>query len=403
MKPFSSQNVRKEFPIFSKKPWIYFDSAATTHKPACVIDAMSHFYGQEYATVHRSIYELASKATARYNAVRTRMQKFLNAKTADEIVFTRGTTDALNLVAATFGKAHLQEGDEILISEMEHHSNIVPWQMLCKEKKLHLKVAPINEKAEIIVGDYKKLLSSRTKLVSIAHIANSTGTINPIGELIELAHQKGAKVIIDGAQAVSHIEVDVQRLDADFYAFSGHKAFGPTGVGVLYGKYDLLESLPPYQGGSDMIEEVSFEETTYQRSPLKFEAGTPMIAQVMGLGEAIAFIERLGRAEIMAWENQLLQHATQQLLKIPKLRIIGTAQEKAAIISFVIDGVHPLDLGTLLDLHGIAVRTGHLCAHPVMKRFKVPGTVRISFAPYNSLEEIDHFIDKLKRILPRIT
>ncbi len=394
--------VRQDFPIFNSKSLIYFDSAATTHKPACVIEALSHFYAQEYATVHRSIYELAAKATTRYSSVRTKVQKFLNAKASEEIIFTRGTTDAINLIAASYGSAFLQEGDEILISEMEHHSNIVPWQMLCQEKKTHLKVAPINENAEILLSEYKKLLSPRTKLVSIAHIANATGTINPIKEMIALAHQKGAKVVIDGAQAAAHIPIDVQELDADFYAFSGHKAFGPTGIGILYGKYELLEALPPYQGGSDMIEEVDFEKTTFQRPPLKFEAGTPMIAQVMGLGEAISYIEKLGCKQIAAWEHELLQYTTEQLVKIPKLRLIGTAKQKAAIISFVIEGIHPLDLGTLLDVQGIAVRTGHHCAQPLMKRFKVPGTVRVSFAPYNTIEEIDIFIDKLKRILPRL-
>ncbi|HSX03962.1 MAG TPA: cysteine desulfurase [Rhabdochlamydiaceae bacterium] len=394
--------VRKDFPIFKAKSLVYFDSAATTHKPASVIDALSNFYSQEYATVHRSVYELAAKATVRYNSVRAQIQEFLGAKLPEEIIFTRGTTDAINLLATTFGKVYLQEGDEILVSEMEHHSNIVPWQMLCKEKKAHLRVIPINESAEILLDEYKKLLTPRTKLVSIAHIGNATGTINPVKQMIELAHEVGAKVLVDGAQAVSHLEFNVQDLNADFYAFSGHKAFGPTGIGVLYGKHELLESLPPYQGGSDMIEEVGFDETTFQRPPLKFEAGTPMIAQVMGLGEAITYIEKLGRKQIAEWEHKLLEYTTQQLLKIPKLRIIGTAKEKAAIISFVIEGIHPLDLGTLLDLHGIAVRTGHHCAQPLMKRFKIPGTTRISFAPYNTFEEIDFFIDKLKRILPRL-
>jgi cysteine desulfurase/selenocysteine lyase len=398
--------TRKDFPIFQGqgRSLIYFDSAATTHKPFTVIDALSRFYSQEYATVHRSIYELAAKATARYNGVRTQVQEFLGAKTPEEIVFTRGTTDAINLLSTTFSKVHLQEGDEVLITEMEHHSNIVPWQLLQQERKIVLKIAPINEQGEIILSEYQKLLSPKTKLVSITHISNATGTINPIKEMIQMAHQNGSKVLVDGAQAASHIEVNVQELDADFYVFSGHKAFGPTGIGILYGKYELLEELPPYQGGSDMIEEVGFDlPTTFQLPPLKFEAGTPMIAQVIGLGEALSYIEKLGRQQIAAWEHQLLQYATEKLLKVPKLRIIGTAKPKAAIISFVIEGIHPLDLGTLLDLHGIAVRTGSLCAQPLMKRLKVPGTVRISFAPYNTIEEIDLFIDKLKRILPRLS
>lgn len=397
------QSIREDFPIFKDRDLVYFDSAATTQKPYSVIETLSNFYAHEYATVHRSVYELAANATHRYNTVRIQVQQFLGAKSQDEIVFTRGTTDAINLVAGTFGRACIHEGDEIIISEMEHHSNIVPWQMLCKEKKIHLKVIPIDDNAELILSEYKKLLTSRTKLVSIAHVAGATGTINPIEEIIALAHQKGAKVLIDGAQAAAHIPVDVQQLDADFYAFSGHKTFGPTGIGVLYGKYELLDSLPPYQGGSDMIEAVNFDKgTTFQHPPLKFEAGTPMIAGVIGLGAALAYIEKLDRKEIQSWEHQLLDYATQQLTQIPALRIIGTAKQKSAIISFVIEGVHPLDLGTLLDLHGIAVRTGHHCSQPLMKRFKIPGTTRISFAPYNTFEEIDFFIEKLKKILSQL-
>ena len=397
------QSLRKDFPIFRDKNLIYFDSAATTQKPECVIEALSQFYTHEYATVHRSVYELAARATERYHHARSKVQQFLGAGAPEEIIFTKGTTEAINLVAATFGRAFIREGDEILISEMEHHSNIVPWQMLCKEKKIHLKVIPVNDRAEIVLSEYKKLLTSRTKLVSIAHIAGATGTVNPIEEIIDFAHQKGAKVFVDGAQSAPHLPVDVQQLDADFYAFSGHKAFGPTGIGVLYGKSALLEAMPPYQGGSDMIDKVSFEEgTTFQPPPLKFEAGTPLIAEVMGLGEAISYIERLGRAEIAAWEQQLLEYATDQLLQIPSLRIIGTAKHKGPIISFVIQGVHHLDLGTLLDAQEIAVRTGHHCAQPLMKRFKIPGTTRVSFAAYNTIEEIDIFIDKLKMILAKL-
>lgn len=393
------QSVRKDFPIFKSRDLVYFDSAATTHKPYPVIETLTNFYAYEYGTVHRSVYELAASATHRYNNARRKAQRFLGAKSESEIIFTRGTTDAINLVAATFGRAFIHEGDEIIISEMEHHSNIVPWQLLCQEKKIRLKVIPVNDNAELILSEYKKLLTPRTKLVSIAHIAGATGTINPIEEIIALAHQKGAKVLIDGAQAAAHVPLNMQELDADFYAFSGHKTFGPTGVGILYGKYDLLDSLPPYQAGSDMIEKVSFEGTTFQHPPLKFEAGTPMIAEVIALGEAVSYIEKLGFQEIENWEHQLLEYATEQLLQIPSLRIIGTASKKSAIISFVIEGVHHLDLGTLLDLHGIAVRTGHHCAQPLMNRFKISGTTRISFAPYNTFEEIDFFIDKLKQIL----
>lgn len=397
------QSIRKDFPIFKEGSLVYFDSAATTHKPYTVIETLTNFYASEYGTVHRSVYELAANATQRYNRVRQQVQQFLGAKSESEIVFTRGTTDAINLVASTFGKAFIHEGDEIIISEMEHHSNIVPWQLLCQEKKIKLKVIPVNEKAELILSEYKKLLTSRTKLVSIAHIAGATGTINPVEEIIALAHQKGAKVLVDGAQAAAHLPLNVQKMDADFYAFSGHKIFGPTGIGILYGKFDLLDSLPPYQGGSDMIDKVSFEGTTFQRPPLKFEAGTPMIAEVIGLGAALSYIEQLSLAEIENWEQQLLEYATERLLQIPALRIIGTASQKSAIISFVIEGVHSLDLGTLLDLHGIAVRTGHHCAQPLMNRFKIPGTTRISFAPYNTFEEIDFFIDKLKKILQQLS
>lgn len=399
---FLGQAIRNDFPIFKDSSLIYLDSAATTHKPAAVINALTHFYSKEYATVHRSIYEMAAHATHRFNKSRVIVQQFLGARLPEEIIFTRGTTDAINLVASTFGKAFIEEGDEIIISEMEHHSNIVPWQLLCKERKAILKIIPINDNAELLLNAFQELLTERTKLVSVAHIANSTGTINPIAEVIELAHQKGAKVFIDGAQAAAHMPVNVQELNADFYAFSGHKVFGPTGVGVLYGKYDLLDSLPPYQGGSDMIEEVGLQTSTFQNPPQRFEAGTPMIAEVIGLGEALSYIEQLDRAQIASYEKELLNYATEKLLKIPHLRIIGTAKEKAAIISFVVAGVHHLDIGTMLDLDGIAVRTGHHCAQPLMKRFKVQGTTRISFAPYNTFEEINIFIDKLKKILTRL-
>lgn len=400
---FNVCKIRQEFPMLHQtvhgKPFIYFDTAATAHKPRSVIDALSAFYKEEYATVHRSLYDFASLATARYDAVRKQVKEFLNASFTEEIIFTRGTTEGINLVASSFGKTFIQSGDEILISVMEHHSNILPWQFLSAEKKAHLKVIPINEKGELILEEYEKLLSDRTKIVSIAHISNATGTINPIREIIRLAHARGAKVLIDGAQAASHMPLDMQALGADFYVFSGHKAYGPTGVGVLYGKRALLEKMPPYQGGGDMVDRVTMHSATFQPLPLKFEAGTPMIAQVIGLGEALTFIEGIGRERIAAWENELLNYATKRLEEIKELKIIGTSAQKGPLISFIIEGVHPLDIGTLLDMRGIAVRTGQLCAQPTLQHFGVPALTRISFGLYNTFEEVDHFIHSLKEIL----
>jgi cysteine desulfurase/selenocysteine lyase len=391
-----------DFPLLKRKvhgkPLIYFDSAATSHKPFSVIEAIHTFYTEEYATVHRSVYATAQGATERYNAVREKVRAFLNAGSTCEIVFTSGTTEAINLVARSFGGAFLKPQDEVLISEMEHHSNIVPWQMICAEKGAILKVIPINDKGELILEAFEQLLTESTKIVSIAHIANATGTENPIRKIIKLAHSKGAKVMIDGAQAAPHMPVDVQELDVDFYAFSGHKAFGPTGIGVLYGKKQWLEAMPPYQGGGDMIKEVTFAKTTYQNPPLKFEAGTPKIAEVIGLGAAIDYIEALGRDKIVVWEQQLLKHATEELEKIEGLTIVGTAAKKGPIISFMIEGIHPLDLGSFLDLQGIALRTGHLCAQPALRHFGVTSLARISFAAYNTLEEIDQFILALNQV-----
>ena len=381
------------------RPLIYFDSAATALKPQAVIDAISNFYTSEYATVHRSVYHFATQATARYSQVREKVQRFLNAASSDEILFTRGTTEAINLVANSFTKAFLNPGDEILISQMEHHSNIVPWQLVSEERGFHLKSIPINEKGELLLEEFEKLLTPKTKLVAITHISNAIGTRNPIEEMIAIAHRKGAKVLIDGAQSAAHLQIDVQALDADFFAFSGHKAFGPTGIGVLYGKRELLEKMPPYQGGGDMIERVTLEKTHFQPPPLRFEAGTPSIAEVIGLGEALDYIERLGRSKIAEWEDSLLSYATEALLRIEGIRIIGTAKEKGPIISFIAEGAHPLDIGTLLDLRGIAVRTGHHCAQPLMQRFNISGTTRLSFAPYNSFEEIDHFIETLEEVV----
>ena len=380
------------------KDLVYFDSAATTLKPQSVIDAICRFYEEGYGTVHRAVYTLSLESTALYTGVRRQVKQFLNAAYEEEIIFTKGTTESINLVAASFGKAFLKAGDEVIISEMEHHSNIVPWQLICEEKGAILKVIPVTDLGELDLEVYKSLLSSRTKMVALVHVSNALGTINPVKEMISLAHEKGAKVLIDGAQSAAHMAINVQDLDADFFAFSGHKAFGPTGVGVLYGKKALLEEMPPYQGGGDMIARVSFDKTTYQGLPLKFEAGTPMIASVIGLGKALCYIESLGKDNIMHHEEELLLYATKKLKQIPGLKIIGEAQKKGPIISFVISGMHHLDIGVLLDLQGIAVRTGHHCAQPLMQRFNLPGTARLSFAPYNTFEEIDYFVEKLLKI-----
>lgn len=384
-------DIRKDFPILKNK-LIYLDSAATSQKPQAVIDAMTDFYANEYATVHRGVYTMAARATEKYNGVREKVAYFLNAEKESEIVFTRGTTDSINLVAQSYP---IREKDEIIISEMEHHSNIVPWQMLCERTGAVLKIIPVNDEAELDLKVFETLLNARTKLVAIAHIANSTGTINPIETIIKMAHAHGAKVLVDAAQSAAHMRLDVQRLDVDFLAFSGHKMFGPTGIGVLYGKYELLDKMAPVQGGGDMIESVTMEKTIYAKPPLKFEAGTPQIAQVIGLGAAIDYIEKIGLGNIYAWEQQLLDYATDRLLEIPGLRIIGTAEHKSSIISFAIEGVHHLDLATFLDLEGIAIRSGNHCAQPLMKRFGVQGTNRISFAPFNTFEEIDVLIEAI--------
>jgi cysteine desulfurase / selenocysteine lyase len=390
-------NIRKDFPIFERRNVIYLDSAATTQKPLCVIEAITQFYRENYGTVHRAIYQLAAEATASYNQVRAQVARFLNADPS-EIIFTKGTTESLNLVAYSFGEAFVRPGDEIIISQTEHHANLVPWQRMCQAKRAVLKVIPVNDRAELILEAFEGLLSERTKLVSLAHISNVTGTHHPIEQIIAMAHARGAKVCIDGAQAAAHVPVDVKHLDADFYAFSGHKAFGPTGVGILYGKKELLEKMPPYQAGGDMIDKVTFAETTYQDPPLRFEAGTPMIAEVIGLGAAIAYIESLGRETIAAYEAELLAVATEQLEEIPGLRILGTAAKKGPIISFTIEGVHPLDLGTLLDTRGIACRTGNQCAQPTLQRFGLSAVTRVSFAPYNTFQDIHQFIHSLKEI-----
>ncbi len=397
---------RADFPMLQKSirnhPLVYFDSAATAQKPQAVINAITDFYQNNYGTVHRAIYELAAHATSEYVKIRENVARFLNAKKSQEVIFTRGTTESINMVAYSFGKAFIKPGDEIILSGIEHHSNIVPWQIMCEDVGAVIKVIPVNDNGELMLDVYRELLSSKTRLVAFNHVSNALGTVNPVKEMAALAHQAGAKVLIDGAQAAPHMPVDVQDLDVDFYVFSGHKLFGPTGIGVLYGKEDLLNSMPPYQGGGDMIDTVSFERTTYNVLPLKFEAGTPMIAEVMGLGAAIDYVSKIGLAEIQQREQALLVYATEKIKEIEGLRIIGNALHKGAIISFVVNGVHPFDIGSLLDLKGICVRTGHHCAQPTMKRFGVTATTRASFAFYNTTSEIDFFIDQLKAILKKL-
>ncbi len=375
-------------------PLIYFDSAATSLKPQCVIDTMTDFYENHYGTVHRAIYGLSTRATDAFQQVRKKAADFIHAALPEEIIFTKGTTESINLIARCF----IQPGDEVILSEIEHHSNIVPWQIMGAA----LKIIPVNDEGEINLDAFKSLLTSKTKLVSIAHISNALGTIHPIKEIIKLSHSAGAKVFIDGAQAAPHLSINVQDLDADFYAFSSHKMYGPTGVGILYGKMELLEQMPPFLGGGDMIDQVSFEKTSYAKPPLKFEAGTPMIAEVIGLGSAIDYLNSIGMEKICQWEHELLEYATEKLAALPKLRIIGTAKEKGAIISFILDGIHHLDAGTLLDLKGIAIRTGHHCAQPAMRRFGVSGTARISFGLYNTKEEVDNFVGHLQNIIERL-
>jgi cysteine desulfurase/selenocysteine lyase len=392
-RPFDVRRVREDFPILKQrvrgKPLVYLDNAASAQKPQVVIDALSRFYSTSYANIHRGIHWLSEQATEAYESARANVQRFLGAAEASEILFVRGTTEAINLVAHSYGKTHVRAGDEILISAMEHHSNIVPWQMLCDATGAVLRVAPINDDGELLLEEYEKLLTPRTKLVAMAHVSNVLGTINPIRRIVELAHRRTVPVLVDGAQAVPHLAVDVQTLDCDFYACSGHKLFGPTGVGVLYGKAALLEAMPPYQGGGHMIQSVTFEKTTYGKVPDRFEAGTPNIAGVVGLGAAIDYMSDIGLEAITAYERELLTYATDRISRIPGMRLIGTAQDKAGVMSFVVDGVHPHDVGTFLDNEGIAIRAGHHCAQPLMSRFGVPATARASLALYNTPEDID--------------
>lgn len=401
MAKLNVQKIRKDFPILSVKvhgkPLVYFDNAATTLKPKSVIDATRRHYEKRTANIHRAVHTLSEQATADYEAVRLKIKNFLNAARVSEIIFTKGSTESINIVANSYGRSFLKEGDEIVISEMEHHSNIVPWQILCEEKKCVLRVAPINDNGELIWEEFEKLLGPRTKLVSMVYISNSLGTINPIKKIIEAAHRVGAVILVDGAQAVSHRSVDVRGLDCDFFVFSGHKIFGPTGVGVLYGKEALLNKMPPYQGGGDMIASVTFEKTTYNVLPYKFEAGTPNIAGVIGLGAALDYVLSIGLEAIAKYEHELLEYGTKKLKTIPDLRLIGTAKDKTAILSFVLPNVHAHDLGTLVDEEGVAVRTGHHCTQPVMKHFGVPATARASLAFYNTKAEIDRLVKAIQK------
>ncbi|MEK7728964.1 MAG: cysteine desulfurase [candidate division KSB1 bacterium] len=400
---FDVNKVRKDFPILQlkvhSKPLVYLDNAATSQKPQAVLNAIDQYYRAENANIHRGVHYLSEVATRGYEGARVKIQKFLNAASEREIIFVRGTTEAANLVAHSFGRTQLKAGDEIIITGMEHHSNIVPWQMLCEDTGAKLRVVPLNNNGELLLEEFETLLNSHTKLVSLVHVSNSLGTINPVKKIIALAHERKVPVFIDGAQAVPHMAVDVQALDCDFYAFSGHKIFGPTGIGVLYAKEALLKKMRPYQGGGDMIKSVTFEKTTYNDLPHRFEAGTPDIAGVIGLGAALDYVSGLGYDKIAAHEHELLEYATEALLAIPGLKIIGTAKQKASVISFVLEGIHPHDVGTILDRHGIAIRTGHHCTQPVMKRFNVPATSRASFAFYNTTAEVDALVQGIHTVM----
>ena len=399
---YSVERVRKDFPILSKrvhdKPLVYLDNAATTQKPNVVIGALEQFYTSENSNVHRGVHALSEIATQKYEQAREFVRQYINAASLHEIIFTRGTTEGINLVAASFGRTFLHEGDEIVITTLEHHSNIVPWQLLCEEKSACLKVVPIDDKGDVLLDEYEKLLTEKTRLVAITHVSNALGTVNPVKEMIEIAHRMGIPVLIDGAQYMPHFRVDVQALDADFYVFSAHKIFGPTGIGILYGKERYLELMPPYQSGGDMIRSVTFEKTIFNDLPFKFEAGTPNIAGVIGMHAALKYISSLPWENIIDYEAELLRYATEQLQSMDGVRILGTARKKSGVLSFVMDGVHPHDIGTILDEEGIAIRTGHHCAQPVMERFGVPATARASFAFYNTKEEIDALIRGLRKV-----
>jgi cysteine desulfurase / selenocysteine lyase len=399
---FDVERIRGDFPILRElihgRPLVYLDNAATSQKPEAVIEAIANYYRHQNANIHRGVHLLSQSATEAYEAARAAVQRFIHARDASEIVFVRGTTEAINLVAQTYGRRNIGRDDEVLITAMEHHSNIVPWQILCEEKGAKLRVAPINDRGELLLAEFEKLLTPRTRIVSVAHVSNALGTINPVKQIVGMAHSRGIPVLIDGAQAAPHMPIDVVDLDCDFYALSGHKMYGPTGIGVLYGKAALLEDMPPYQGGGDMINSVTFEKTTYNKVPHKFEAGTPDIAGVFGLGAAIAYIENIGLDVIGAHEHELLVYGTDRLSSLPGIRMIGTAREKAGVLSFVLEDIHPHDIGTILDQEGIAVRTGHHCAQPVMDFYGIPATVRASLGLYNTKEEIDALVSGIERV-----
>jgi cysteine desulfurase / selenocysteine lyase len=400
--PWDVERIRKDFPILHQevhgKPLVYLDNAATSQKPQAVLEALADYYATNNANVHRGVHRLSERATEAYEGARERLRRFLNAAHTREIIFVRGATEGINLVAQTYGRRAVGPGDDVVITALEHHSNIVPWQLLCEEKGAALRVVPIDDTGEVDVAAYERLLGERTRLVAIAHVSNALGTIVPVKPMIDAAHRRGIPVLVDGAQAAPHLRVDVQALDCDFYTFSGHKTYGPTGIGVLYGKTALLEQMPPFQGGGDMIKSVSFEKTIYNDLPYKFEAGTPHIAGVIGLGVAVEYLESIGLEQVGAYEHDLLSHGTELLAQIPGLRLIGTARAKAGVLSFVVDGIHPHDVGTILDRKGIAVRTGHHCAMPVMTRFGIEATTRASLAFYNTHEEIDALADALGRV-----
>lgn len=407
IKPFDINQIRKDFPILSRtvngRPLIYLDNGATAQKPQAVLDAISHYYTFQNSNIHRGVHRLSQEATDAFEQSRIKVMQFINAEKVHEIIFTKGTTDSINLVASSFGRKFIKEGDEIIISAMEHHSNIVPWQMLCEEKKAKLKIIPFDDNGDLILEEYYKLLNEKTKLVALVHVSNSLGTINPVKEVIEAAHKLNIPVLLDGAQAIQHMRVDVQDLDVDFYCFSGHKLFGPTGIGVLYGKEKWLDQMPPYQGGGEMIKTVSLEKSTYNDLPFKFEAGTPNIEAGIVLGTAIDYVNQVGMDNITNYENELLSYGTQKLLDIKGLRLIGTAKRKASVMSFLTGNLHPYDVGMILDKMGIAVRTGHHCTQPVMERFCIPGTARASLAFYNTKEEIDQLAAGIEKAVQMLS
>ena len=400
--PYDVQRIRRDFPILQTtvhgKPLVYLDNAATSQKPIQVIEVMRRYYETGNANIHRGVHYLSEHATEEHEAARATTQKFINAAHAHEVIFVRGTTEGLNLVAQTYGRANVRAGDEVLITAMEHHSNIVPWQILCEEKSARLRVAPINDAGELILDEFAKLITSSTKIVALTHVSNALGTINPLKQIVAMAHAHKVPVIVDGAQAIPHIPIDVQDLDVDFYTFSGHKVCGPTGIGVLYGKSALLDAMPPYQGGGDMISSVTFEKTLYNKLPFKFEAGTPHVAGAIGLAAALDYVSALGIANVGAYEHEVLDYAIRSVGSIPGVRLYGTAKNKAGVLSFTLEGVHPHDIGTILDQEGIAVRTGHHCAQPVMQRFGIPATARASFALYNTRQEVDALVAGIHKV-----